>query len=196
MNSRPGAWRKTKKLGSQLGDEEDIERRMLLATSAFKSLRKLWEQRKVTRIGTRMQAYNALVLSVLLYNCGTWGITQGVMERLEVYHRRHLREVLGVRTQDVSNAELYKRCKTSPLQGRIAWERWSLFGHVLRLALDTPAQLAMDYYCQLSEGEVISQGRPITTLPIILFRAYRKYRAYTRERRWSVLTETPDLYAN
>ena len=184
------AWRKTKKLGSQLGDEEDIERRMLLATSAFKSLRKLWEQRKVTRIGTRMQAYNALVLSVLLYNCGTWGITQGVMERLEVYHRRHLREVLGVRTQDVSNAELYKRCKTSPLQGRIAWERWSLFGHVLRLALDTPAQLAMDYYCQLSEGEVISQGRPITTLPIILFRAYRKYRAYTRERGWSVLTET------
>ena len=80
------AWRKTKKLGSQLGDEEDIARRKLLATAAFKSLRKLWEQRRVTRIGTRIRAYNALVQPVLLYNCGTWGITEGVMEGLEVYH--------------------------------------------------------------------------------------------------------------
>ena len=108
-------------------------------------------------------------------------------------HRRHLREILGVRTRDISNAELYRRCDTTPLQGTIAHARWSLFGHVLRLALDTPAQLAMDYYWQLSEGDTISLGRPITTLPVLLFRGYREYRERTRERGWSVLTETKML---
>ena len=88
-------WRKTKKLGSLLGDEQDVGRRKVLATVAFKSLSALWKRRKITRISTRMQAYNTLVLPVLLYNCGTWGVTEGVMEKIETYHRRQIQEILG-----------------------------------------------------------------------------------------------------
>ncbi len=50
--------------------EEDIERRKSLATASFKALRLLWERRKITSVDTRIRAYNALVLPVLLYNCG------------------------------------------------------------------------------------------------------------------------------
>jgi hypothetical protein len=108
------AWRKVKKLGSLLGDEEDIERRKTLATASFRSLRLLWERREITSINTRMRAYNALVLPVLLYNCGTWGVTEAIMDKLEVFHRRQLRDVLGVRVRDMRSKELYKRCGTAP----------------------------------------------------------------------------------
>ena len=179
-------WRKTKKLGSLLGDEQDVGRRKVLATVAFKSLSALWKRRKITRISTRMQAYNTLVLPVLLYNCGTWGVTEGVMEKIETYHRRQLREILGVKTRDLRNEELYKRCGTSPLQKQITRSRWSLFGHTLRLSRDTPAQLAMDYYCKLREGEAEPLGRPDTTLPVLLFSEYKKYKGIKKMRGWTV----------
>ena len=55
-------WRKTKKLGSLIGDTENIERRKVLASVSFISLRSLWTNSKFTSIKTRMNAYNALVL--------------------------------------------------------------------------------------------------------------------------------------
>jgi hypothetical protein len=173
-DDRP-SWRTTKKLGSLLGDEEDIERRKSLATASFKALRLLWERRKITSVNTRIRAYNALVLPVLLYNCGTWGVTGGVIEKLEVFHRRQLREVLGVKTKDLHNVDLYERCGVSPVKHHVAWAKWSLFGHTLRMTRDTPAQVAMDFYCQSSESDVKSMGRASTTLPAQLFNEYRDY---------------------
>ena len=125
-------WRNTKKLGSLLGDEEDIERRKVLASASFKSLRSLWQQKGVTSIKTRMEAYNALSLPVLLYNSATWGVTDKVLEKLGslgVFHRRQLREVLGVETREMRSEDLYKRCGTTPqaLHERIVLARWSLF---------------------------------------------------------------------
>ena len=165
-------WKKTKKLGSLLGDEEDVERRIVLATASFKKLRLLWERKKLTSIETRMRAYNALVIPVLLYNSGTWGITNKIMDRLEKFHRRQLREIIGVKTRGVHNENLYKICNTYELKGRIIEARWALFGHTLRLDRNTPAQQAMDYYCENGVG---AKGRPVTTLPVLLFNEYEKY---------------------
>jgi len=47
---------------------------------------------------------------------------------------------------------------------------------VLRLNRKTPAQIAMDNYTQLKEGEKEPLGRPETTLPVILFSEYKKYK--------------------
>jgi hypothetical protein len=161
--------------------EEDIERRKSLATASFKALRLLWERRKITSVGTRIRAYNALVLPVLLYNCGTWGVTGGVIEKLEVFHRRQLREVLGIKTRDLHNVDLYERCGVSPVKHHIAWARWSLFGHTLRMARDTPAQVAMDFYCQSSKSDIKSDGRASTTLPVQLFNEYKDYLKKSKE---------------
>ena len=184
------SWRNTKKLGSKLGDVEDIDNRMAKATASFKSLRLLWERKKVTSVATRMRAYNAFVLPVLLYNCGTWGVTEAVIEKLEVFHRRQLREVLGVRKRQLSNKELYEKCGTDRLRGDIIYARWSLFGHVLRLDKETPAQLAMDYYVRLGEGEKEPLGRPDTTLPVLLFSEYKRYKQ--EERGGEVYQRTKD----
>ena len=63
----------------------------------------------------------------------------------------------------------------SPLKHHIAWARWSLFGHTLRLARNTPAQVAMDFYCKPSKSDTKSDGRATTTLPVQLFNEYRDY---------------------
>ena len=47
--------------------------------------------------------------------------------------------------------------------------RWQSFGHCLRLALDTPAQLAINYFCDSYSQSNLDKGRPITTLPTVLF---------------------------
>ena len=105
---------------------------------------------------------------------GGYSLTGGVIEKFEVFHRRQLREVLGVR-RGIHNDDLYNRCKANPLKHQIAWAKWSLFGHTLRMARNTPAQLAMDYYCQPSEGDIKCMGRASTTLPVQLFNEYKDY---------------------
>ena len=42
--------------------------------------------------------------------------------------------------------------------------RWRLFGHVLRMPRDTPAQQAIDYYFA-DTGDATFRGRPWTSLP-------------------------------
>ena len=86
--------------------------------------------------------------------------------------------MIGVRSRDIHNAALYERCGTSELKGRITQARWSLFGHVLRLARDTPAQLAMDYYVKVEDTG--RKGRPVTTLPVALFNEYKKHKIKER----------------
>ena len=66
-------WRKTKKLGSLLGVEEDIDRRIHLAYQAFKSLQILWKHRRYVneciRINTyRVNQIRVIEEPVLLYN--------------------------------------------------------------------------------------------------------------------------------
>ena len=44
----------------------------------------------------------------------------------------------------------------------------------------------MDYYSQLNEGEKEPLGRPDTTLPVLLFSEYKRYKQKYKERGWSV----------
>ncbi len=54
-------------------------------------------------------AYNAFVLPVLLFNAGAWGVCESVIKKIEVFHRKQLRRVLGVRWPfKISNKEV--RC--------------------------------------------------------------------------------------
>jgi len=122
------AWRQVKKLGSLLGDEEDVERRIALATVQFKALERLWKRPQCASLRARMRAYNAFVLPVLLYNATTWGISQSVVNKLDVLHRKHLRRVMGVAwPYRVSNKVLYAHCKAEPLGPVLRRLRWNLF---------------------------------------------------------------------
>ena len=53
-------WRRTKKLGSLLGDYEDMKRRKQLANAAMKSVDKIWPSKKI-RINQKLKSYKTIV---------------------------------------------------------------------------------------------------------------------------------------
>jgi len=156
-------WRKTRKLGSLLGCEQDAIRRKQLAAAAFTTLFTVWCRRSTISERLRLRLYGAFIVPVLTYNGGTWGLTATAEERLDSFHRHQLRTLLGVRwPQKLPNAVLYARCKAEPISTIIKRARWRLFGHVLRLPRDTPAAIAMDSYFTCCDKPW--KGRPRTTI--------------------------------
>jgi hypothetical protein len=143
-NRKKQTWTKTKVLGSLLGCDADVKRRKQLATVAFRSLWSVWKNSKLST-KTKMKVYNAYVMSVLPYNCGTWGLTQTTMNTINTFHRKQLRQILRVYwPKKISNDLLYEKTNSKPLDELITERRWTLLGHVLRLDEKTPAQMALE----------------------------------------------------
>jgi len=108
-------WRKARKLGSLLGDQEDVLRRIQLAWQSFNKLEALWKHRNRIALSVRLLSFTALAESVLLFNCGTWALTTDVADRLDSAHRKMLRRVIGLKWSDyVSNIDLYAHYKIVP----------------------------------------------------------------------------------
>ena len=70
-NREEEEWRTTKKLGSLLGDSEDIVARKQRATAAMTRMEKIWIRKGKISIEKRLKLYNALVESILTYNVST-----------------------------------------------------------------------------------------------------------------------------
>ena len=164
INRQTSTWKTTKKLGSLLDTKEDIKRRKILATAAFKNMYKLWIRRHKLTEKRILMLYNTLVLPILLYNSGTWGVNQTELNGLDSFHRHQLRKLLGIKWEDkVSNKQLYTRCQCGPISKNIIAARRRLLGHILRLDLNTPAQVAMQEYFR--PGGPKYRGRPPSNLP-------------------------------
>ena len=156
-----------KKVGSLIGDTEDIERRKQLSNIALNKLKTVWISRDKIKRTTKIKLYNALVKSILTYNCGTWATTQAEINKLDAFHRKQLRKVLNIHyPTTISNQSLYKICNERPLSNHIIESRWRLFGHILRRDIEIPANKAMQAYFELLTNRF--RGRPLTTLPVTL----------------------------
>ena len=136
----------------------------------------------------RLRLYNAFVLPVLTYNCGTWGLKHNEIESLDAFHSRQLQHLIKVFYPiTISNTELYRHCQTDPISVIAKNARWRLFGHILRLPVDTPANISMTTYFESRalHGRV---GAPRTTLSVVLDRdlreACRRGTMPTNERRF------------
>ena len=109
-------WKNVIKLGSKLGDREDIQRRKELATIALAKNDAIWKNNWKTKLTTRIRLYETLVKSVLLYNCGTWGVSKNDQRKPNNFHTRQVRKVIGIQwPHKISNNKLYKITGTKPL---------------------------------------------------------------------------------
>ena len=115
-NEEEREWRNVIKLGSKLGDQEDIQRRKELATIALAKIYTIWKNNWKTKLTTRIRLYETLVKSVPLYNRRTWGVSKDDQRKLNSFHRRQLRKVVGIQwPHKISNNKLYKIKGTKPL---------------------------------------------------------------------------------
>ncbi|KAI8514506.1 hypothetical protein Bbelb_070970 [Branchiostoma belcheri] len=78
-------------------------------------------------------------------NCGSWGLTEQLARKIDVWHRKQLRRLAGYfHPHHISNTKLYKICNSCPLQNDVHHRRWTLSGHILRKPPDSPAQKALN----------------------------------------------------
>ena len=158
------SWKCTKKVGSLIGDKEDVERRKKLASAAFNRMTTLWIRGDKIKNATKLKLYTSLIKSILLYNCGTWALTQKEEQKLDSFHRKQLKRVLNIYyPTKISNKKLYKKCDERPLSIQILESRWQLFGHILRRDEHIPANKAMIAFFTPS-GQTKYKGRPPTTI--------------------------------
>lgn len=169
-NKKDEPWRRTRKLGSLIGDAEDLVKRKTLACAALHKLNELWKRKDKVSETRRVKLYKSLVLPILTYNCSTWALTSAALKELDCFHRKQLRRVLGIRyPRIIKNEKLYEKTQSVPLSVIVIKQRWKLFGHILRLDEATPAQKVMSYYFSKNRTKHTGfQGRPRTTLPMII----------------------------
>ena len=85
-------------------------------------------------------------MSTATYASETWKSTRMIQNKLDVFHQRNLRKIIGVTWKDkVSNAEVLARTGQRRLQDIIGERRFRFAGHVMRIAPERPARRAIKW---------------------------------------------------
>ena len=114
-------------ISMNLSLDSEISRRIGQASGTISKLTKrAWENKYLTE-NTKMHIYQACVLSTLLYGSETWTTYLRQECRLNSFHLRCLRGILGVKRQDhITNSEILSRAGTPSLHSLLSQRclRW------------------------------------------------------------------------
>ena len=101
-----------------------------------------WKRHKLS---SRLCMFSALILPILLYNCGLWALTQQLSNRLDAWHRRKLRYLLGVvYPHHMSNAKVYASTRQGPVSTTCRRRRLLWLGHVVREGRNSASYQALE----------------------------------------------------
>ena len=144
-------------INSGAGLSEDIKRRINLAQGIMQALTNLWSTPIVSKT-TKVQVYETLVLSVLLYNSETWVVKEEDKRRLLTFEMSCLRRIEGVTRRDrIRNEEIRTRLKVQAnIVTKVQHKRLRYFGHVIRMKDERYPKIALYGRVHGSRG----RGRP------------------------------------
>ena len=130
-------------LGSMISSpgrmKADIDRRIAHASRAFGALRKAVFNNKDLRLETKHKVYQACVLSVLLYGSESWSPIARDCKRLDAFHNRCIRNILGITnqqqwTQRITSRSLRQRWgDTETATDKVFKRRVQWLGHLARM---------------------------------------------------------------
>lgn len=125
------------------GQETEVRIRIGQASAAFAKLTKVFTDKQIS-LKTKLRLLDSMVISVLRYGLETIALRQVDMAKLEAFHNRCLRRLLGVRWQDyVSNIEIRRRTGREPFSNTLHRARLQWLGHVLRMPEDRLPNIAL-----------------------------------------------------
>ena len=145
-------------ISSTLSLEEELSSRIGKAATAFGKLRqRALENTKLTT-KTKILVYQACVLLSLLYGSETWTLYARQEKRLNSFHMRCLRKILGIKWQDkIPDTEVLEKAGIPSLFAILRSRRLRWLGHVSRM--DDSRIPKQVLYGELSNGKR-STGRP------------------------------------
>jgi len=151
-----------KYLGSNLSSsEKDITCRIALAWAAFSKLKAVLVSNRCQKL--RLRIFDAACVSILLYGCETWVISQSISEKLDIFARKAYRIMLKINQQEdkISNEELYRMTGQRPINQIIRERQLQFVGHCLRMPEDEPSKIYIMHQSKLNEIKPV--GKPRTT---------------------------------
>ena len=92
----------------------------------------IWEQPKIS-VKTKINIYRAVVLSTVLYGAECWTCTKNEYAKLNVFHNKNLRRILGLRKDEIHNEDLYRKTGLPSLEDLVGSYRLRWAGHVRRM---------------------------------------------------------------
>lgn len=95
--------------------------------------KRVWENKKLT-INTKVKVYHSCVLSTLLYGSEAWILSSSQERKLNTFHMRCLRRLLGITWQDrIRNEDILERAGTRSMQCILKQKRLRWLGHICRM---------------------------------------------------------------
>ena len=165
-----GSW-----ISYDLNDEHDIKARIKKANNAMGSLKTIWSAPEVVT-HTKYLIYIAIPFNLLLGGCESWATNLDVLKKLEIFHLRCIRRILGIswdnmRDENISNQQVRKKFNNiKSVELQIAKRRLTFLGKIIRMTNDKiPARL-LSAVCQGKRP----LGRPNTTTRYSILKDIKK----------------------
>ena len=120
-------------LSSDCSLEDDITRRIALASAAFGKLsRRVFNNHNLT-LNTKRSVYQAACLSILLYGCEAWAPYKHQVRKLESFHMKCLKRILGLHWWDkVPHVTIRDRVGIPSLEEILLTKQLRYTGHIIR----------------------------------------------------------------
>ena len=118
--------------------DAEITHRVTAANSAFQQLRRIniWSSRALT-LFVKMQVFQCVVMSVLLYSGETWAVVKQHIRLLAVFQMNCLRCSCGISLRDhVPNVDILNKCNTMSVESQLQGKKLRWLGHVFRMPKD------------------------------------------------------------
>ena len=121
-------------ISSNLSLDAELNTRIGKAATALARLTKrVWDNTMLTT-NTKMRVYQACVLSTLLYGSEAWTLYSYQERRLNAFHMRCLRRLLGITWQDrVTNIDVLAKAGMPSMFAILTQRRLRWLGHVTRM---------------------------------------------------------------
>ena len=114
---------------SNLSPDAELDKRIAKAAAVMAQLSKrVWTNKQLT-LNTKLKVYQACVLSSLLYGSESWTTYARQENRLESFHIRCLRRILGIKWQDrVTNTAVLEKVNSlsDVCDGSVTYTGWTM----------------------------------------------------------------------
>ena len=145
--------------------QSELARRIGMATADFKALSRIWNHTSVTK-ELKYRIYQACIVSKLLYGLQVAWLTKTQRVRLDGFHARCVRKIVGVPHSfwsRISNADVLEKIHARPLSLQLLEQQLLLFGKIFRRPdEDIMRQMVFNPGCETLRTSRIgrARGRP------------------------------------
>ena len=143
-------------LGSMVASgSSDLKRRKSLAWCAFWKLEQLWKSPHIS-IATKVKLFNTTCVTILLYGCESWVISQDMENKINAFATSCYRVMLNIKRIDhVLNTTVYAMANTVPLIHLVRHRQLKFLGHILRMSKEEPARRYALYILTIGKRRLV-----------------------------------------